>query len=273
MTDIKSMGLYRNVDRILADLAAAGVASDGPIKVDDLTAYDQYHYEGTDAVDDAIAALDAGPGSRVLDVGSGLGGPARYMADRTSSEVTALELQPDLHETATSLTTRCGLDKLVTHVNGNVLADAVPVGAFTGLVSMLCFLHIPERNELFAACAKALAADGTIFIDDYYLKGSLSEAEEQALSETVYCPYLPDLDTYVADLGAAGFSVTTVDDKTNAWTDFVVDRYAAFSAANEELVARYGTETVDGLDQFYRTVAELFTGGGLGGVRLIATRT
>lgn len=272
MTDIKSMGLYRNVDRILADLSAAGLPADGPLSVDDLTSFDQYHYEGTDAVDDAIAAVGIGPDSSVIDVGSGLGGPARYMADRTAAAVTAVELQADLNQTARSLTERCGLADRVTHVNGNFLADVVPADRFTGLVSMLCFLHIPDRAALFASCARAVRRDGRMFIEDYYLRGPLRAEEEQALADTVYCSYLPDLDTYLEDVGQAGFEMLAVDDKTELWTAFVAERYDGFRQAQDELSERYGPETVAGLDQFYRTVADLFAGGGLGGVRLTAVR-
>ena len=51
------MGLYRNLERILADLEHAGLAGDAPLRVDDLVPYDQYHYEGTDAVDAAADLL------------------------------------------------------------------------------------------------------------------------------------------------------------------------------------------------------------------------
>ncbi len=272
MSDIKSMGLYRNVDRILADLAAAGVAADGPLAVADLTPYDQYHYEGTAAVDDAITALDVKPGARLLDVGSGLGGPARYIAERTSASVTALELQSDLNATAEALTARCGLADRVVHVNGDILNNAVPAEEFSGLVSMLCFLHIPDRAALFEACARSLKAGATMFIDDYCLRRPLSRPERQALAETVYCPYLPDLDTYRSDVVGAGFEVLSATDKTDRWTTFVVGRLDEFRAARPGLIERYGADTVDGLDHFYATVAELFAGGGLTGVRLIARR-
>ena len=64
--------------------------------VEQLTPFDNYHYFGTEAVDEAIDVLGLKPGMRVLDIGSGIGGPARYIAERSGAQVTALELQPDL---------------------------------------------------------------------------------------------------------------------------------------------------------------------------------
>ena len=82
-SEIKSMNLYSQVDRVFNDLRAAGIADDAPVDVATLSQFDQYHYFGTDAVDEAIAAAAVSESSRVLDIGSGLGGPARYLADRT----------------------------------------------------------------------------------------------------------------------------------------------------------------------------------------------
>ncbi|MFT7475123.1 MAG: sarcosine/dimethylglycine N-methyltransferase [Verrucomicrobiales bacterium] len=270
MTDIKSMGLYRNVDRILADLASDGFGADDPLSVDDLSKYDQYHYEGTDAVDDAIHAIGVGSESVVLDVGSGLGGPARYIADHTGARVTALELQADLDATAALLTERCGLSAQVEHRNGNVLNGDAPTNTFTGLVSMLCFLHIPDRAKLFTNCAASLRSGGVMFIDDYVELAPLQPAERDALASTVYCTYLPDTTTYVRDVTAAGFTDVEVVDKTAQWTEFVNDRLVLFRANRSALIERYDAPTVDGLDHFYSTVVDLFGGGRLGGLRLIA---
>ncbi|MGI9607419.1 MAG: SAM-dependent methyltransferase [Acidimicrobiales bacterium] len=270
MSDIKAMGLYRDVERILADLDASGLGADAALQVDDLTPFDQYHYESTDAVDDAIAELNLGPSSRVLDIGSGLGGPARYIADRTGSRVTALELQPDLHATAATLTERCELDDWVTHVHGNVLDGAVAPDSFDAIVSMLCFLHIPDRDTLFARCAEALEPGGLMYIDDYVERGELTDREREILATKVHCAYLPNLSTYVGQVEAAGFVVVRTIDKTDAWTRFVTDRLEQFQSRRAELVDRYGTETVDSLDDFYSAVVNLFAAGRLGGLRMVA---
>lgn len=266
------MGLYRNVERIQSDLAASGHGPDTPLTVADLTSYDQYHYEGTDAVDDAARLLGAAPGGHIIDIGSGLGGPARYVAERTGVAVTALELQADFNEVAESLTARCGLADSVTHLCGDVTAGDAPAETFTGLMSMLCFLHIPDRDVLFAECAAALKPGGAMFIDDYYARAPLTDADRTTLNDKVYCPYLPSLDRYVGDVEGAGFVDILTVDKTDDWTTFVVDRLNGFRSARSELVDRYGATTVDELDDFYAAVVDLFTGGRLGGLRLTATR-
>lgn len=270
MADIKTMALYRDVDRIRRDLRAAGFGDGAALTVVDLVPYDQMHYEGTGAVDDGCKYLQAGPGRKILDIGAGIGGPARYIADRTGAHVTALELQADLNASGIELTERCGLQARVSHVAGDFLSGIVPAGQFGGILSMLCFLHIPDRAALLAQCARVLAPGGRIFIDDYVARAELNASERASLADKLYCTYLPPQQVYIADLGKAGFTDIQAVDKTADWKSFVVARLDAFRAQRTAIVERYGAVTCDSLDDFYGTVAGLFTNGRVGGVRITA---
>ncbi len=61
--DIKSMKLYHHVDRVVNELRELGKDETGPLLVDELTAFDQLHYHGTEAVDEAIRAANIAEGS------------------------------------------------------------------------------------------------------------------------------------------------------------------------------------------------------------------
>ena len=134
---IESMPLYVNVDRINHELAALGIGNDEALTPAQLFPFDQYHYHGTDAVHAAAYLLGLGPTSQVLDVGSGLGGPARDLASTIGCHVTALELQRELHALATRLTARCGLGQHITHVCADALTAAFPEATFDAVVSWL----------------------------------------------------------------------------------------------------------------------------------------
>ena len=56
---MKDMRLYDQVERILNELHALGIDDDAPLEVEDLTPFDQYHYHGTEAVDEAARLLGA----------------------------------------------------------------------------------------------------------------------------------------------------------------------------------------------------------------------
>ena len=266
---MKSMKLYANVHRIHNELTALGINPFAALTVDQLTPFDQYHYFGTAALDEALDILKLGPNSRVLDVGSGIGGPARYVAARTGARVTALELQADLHDLGSALTAQCGLHNRVEHVCGDILNGA-PAKDYDAVISFLCFLHIPEKTRLFAACRAALRIGGTMYVEDYCKARTLTADEAADVAVKVQCPTLPWRSDYVADLGAAGFTDVTTTDVAAMWKDFTTSRLTMFRAAGERNVAIHGTETVDGLDDFYATVARLFRDQAIGGLKIIA---
>lgn len=269
---MKTMRLYDQVDRILNELHHLGIDEDSPLSVEDLTPFDQYHYHGTDAVDEAARMLGVDAQTEILEIGSGIGGPARYMAHSTSCKVTALELQPDLSALSEQLTNRCGLANQVEHVCGNVLDKPLNGRSFDAIMSFLVFLHIPPRAELFAVCNEALKPGGSIVIEDYIKLKEPSAQDAEALQVKVQCPYLPDMDTYRNDLEGAGFVSVQIEDMSASWTAFTGERLAAYRARRAHNVEVNGEDLTDGLDDFYATTAELFAKGVVGGVRILAKK-
>ena len=274
MTDdsIKTMKLYARVERVYAELRAAGVGDGDPLPLDVLSRFDQYHYRGAAAVEEGIARLGLASRHHVLDVGAGLGGPARVIADRAGCRVTALELQPDLHETAARLTARAGLEDRVRHRRGDILEGAPPPGGYDALFAWLVFLHIPERARLYRRCHEALGPGGGLYVEDYFERGRFTPEEREALAVKVYCRQLPRLDDLRRDLADAGFVQIEIEDLTASWTGFVAERARTFRAGRAREVALHGEEVFAGLDDFYTSIARLFQGGNLGGVRLVARR-
>lgn len=266
------MKLYHQVERVFRELAELGIGDADPIPIDALAGIDQWHYRGTDSVDEAIDALGLGADKHVLEVGAGIGGPARYLAHRAGCRVTAMELQADLNETAQTLTRRCGLDDRVTHVCGNFLDGLEGAATFDALVSWLTFLHIPDRETLYRRCFEALEPGAFLFAEDYFERGPLTAKERLALQSEVYCEYVPGLADYAAELERAGFVDIELTDMTGDWVPFVKERKESFLAGRERNLRVHGYETVDGLEEFYSTIVGLFEGGNLGGIRVLARK-
>ena len=267
---IKSMKLYHQVERVFNELEALGYEPNDPIDVQKLTAFDQYHYLGTDAVDEAIERLKLCAGMRVLEVGSGIGGPARHIAHSTSCHMTALELQPDLNDTARVLTERCRLSNKVSHVCGDILDGVSEPAGYDALVSWLTFLHIPQRSKLYMRCYQAMSPGAGMYVEDYFARAPLNEDEQGLLAEHVYCNHVPTMDEYRDELAQTGFKHVELIDMTEPWTDFVIARHQSFRENRDRNLTLHGNEIVEGLDHFYTTVVNLFGGGNLGGLRLVA---
>ena len=107
------------VQRIDEALLRAGLA-DGIIGWADLAPLDQFHVRGLAATRELAEALGIA-GAHVLDVGCGLGGPARFLAATHGCHVTGIDLSQPFIEAARMLTERCGLADRATFLQGDAL--------------------------------------------------------------------------------------------------------------------------------------------------------
>jgi len=259
---IAKMYQYR-LPYLWGEIAHLGKAN---LTVPDLIPFDNYHYCGVEAIQIGAAKLGLSSFSHVLDIGSGVGGTARYLAWRYGCRVTGIELQPQFHEAAVKLTQRTGLADRVTFQQGNILEGVE--GQFSGWLSLMVFLHISDRKTLFQQCAKALQRGGKFYIEDYYQEKPLTPEEQTTLAEQVACPYLPSQQEYVAQLEAAGFRNIHFVNVTEVWHQWVRERLDKFQARQAIYKDRYGAEMVASYLHFYQTVVDLFAGGRLGGARI-----
>ena len=267
---ITSVPLYTHTDRIARGLAARGIGPTDPITPEDLYPFDQWHYHGAAAVQDAAARLGLGPASRVLEIGSGVGGPARCLAHTTGCQVTALELQPELNAIATDLTRRCGLSGHITHLCGDALQVPLPDAAFDAVVSWLAILHIPDRPRLCAHIAGALHPGGICTIEDLTMRAPFSAADLHDLRRDVFGVSVTSIDDYIADLRAAGLIDIVAEDLTEDWAPFAIGRWHAWRADRDIHVRAQGEGAYAAQERFYAVIAQLYASGSLGGVRLTA---
>ena len=98
--------------RLKAALVADGTDPDHPT-IDTLAPYDQFHGRGMEATLEIAALMEADASHHLLDVGSGIGGPARFFAHRIGCRVTGIDLTPEFCELATHLTRLTGLEDRV----------------------------------------------------------------------------------------------------------------------------------------------------------------
>lgn len=266
------MKLYQHVERVERELWTRGLGDGAALDTLTLEPLDQLHYHGRSAVIEAISQLGLGPDSRVIDVGAGLGGPARVIAEEGGCRVLAVELQDDLNGLATSLTQRCGLDGRIEHRRADFLSASLPFSEFDALVSWLTFLHIPERETLLTRCYQRLKPAGRILVEDFFARRELSDEEREQLAHEVYCQRLDSLDAYRALIKQAGFEAIDCQTMTESWASFVKSRLVAFRDDRERFERIHGEDAFLALETFYSVMDRLFSSGALGGLRWTARR-
>ena len=139
--------------RILAALRAARDGKTGPITPDALAPLDHFHGRGLKATQEMVALLEPRPGERILDIGGGIGGPARWIAARFGCHVTSLDLTPEFCRAAEELNAATGLSDCVRVVEGSALDLPFAENAFDRAYSENVAMNIEDKRR-FACFAR-----------------------------------------------------------------------------------------------------------------------
>jgi SAM-dependent methyltransferase len=146
---------------ILEALAAAGANLDA-LTIDDLAPADQFHGGGKEATLRLARLAALQPGMRVLDVGGGVGGPARTLAVEFGCRVTTIDVTESFVEAAKLLTVRLGLAGQVTHEVGDALALAFDGGVFDVVWTQNSGMNIADKARLYAGFHRVLRPGGLL---------------------------------------------------------------------------------------------------------------
>src|SRR5258708_3533637 len=167
-------------DKILSALAAQGYDTEH-LLTDQIAAVDEFHIEGRASTVRLIDQMDMHPGLRVLDLGSGLGGPARYLAETYDVTVTGIDLTPELVAVAQSLNRRTGLDGKVEFRLANATKLPFSDASFDRICMNNVGFNIADQQRLLAQGRRVLPHDGIFGIFD-----DLSPQIEHASSPPPY---------------------------------------------------------------------------------------
>jgi MPBQ/MSBQ methyltransferase len=189
---------------ILAGLAALGQDPDN-IDPDVLAAADQLHIGGTDATQSLADGAGLHAGMRVLDVGSGIGGPARYLAHHLGVTVQGVDLTPGSVRTAESLTRRSGLDGHVQFSVASALELPFDDGTFDAATMLHVGMNISNKAGAFREIHRVLKPGGIFALYDIMSMSAGSPTFPLPWASTPATSFLEDRAGYLAALNAAGF--------------------------------------------------------------------
>lgn len=150
--------------RIEAALRAHGART--PLDLDTLSLFDEFHIGGRAATAALLDHLGVTAGSRVLDLGCGLGGPARFIAKTTGAHVTGVDLTPDFVTAAQALTGLALMIDRVRVVQGDILNLPFGLDEFDAAYMIHVGMNIADKAALASSVARVLKPGGTFGIYD-----------------------------------------------------------------------------------------------------------
>ncbi len=162
---LEHYGTHSLTHRVAQALRRAGLERD-ILAWSELAPLDQFHVRGLAASRELATGLNLAQGARLLDVGCGLGGPARYLAAVFGAQVTGIDLNPSFLEVARMLSERSGLGDRVHFQQADALdlpfADASFDHAWTQHVAM----NIADRARFYRSIHRVLKPGGSLAIYD-----------------------------------------------------------------------------------------------------------
>jgi len=201
--------------RVLAALREAN-GPDAPVTVDALAPLDQFHGRGPLATQELVALLKPQAGERLLDIGSGIGGPARWIAAKFDCHVTGVDLTPEFCEAAEALNAETGLGDRVRILNGSALALPVPDATFDAGYSQNVIMNIADKPQFYREAFRALRPGGRLALSNVCAGPAGEPYFPVPWATTAETSFLASPAEMQADLAAAGFEIVDFRDTTAA---------------------------------------------------------
>ncbi len=207
-------GADRIVERILA--AAEHSTKDAiSLPADRLFPYDQLHGRELLATRDHAAMMNPASDTHLLDLGSGIGGPARYFASVFGCRVTGIDLTPQFVAAATELTRLTGLAGTVDFVEGDVAKLPFQSGTFDHAYCFYVGMNLADKPAVMRECSRVLKPGGSLLWTEVTSKAG---EPHYPLPWAVDAPssHVGASDMLADQLREAGFDLVSIDDETDA---------------------------------------------------------
>jgi len=189
----------------------------GPVDASQLAGLDQFHVMGLEATDRLARFAGIESGTNILDAGSGLGGPSRYLASTYGCRVVGVDLSPSFVAVAQLLAQRTGLNVLVSYQAGDLLALPFPDSGFDVVWTQHVVMNFPDRERVYREFRRMLRPGGKLaFFDVLATDASLELHFPVPWAENSETSFLFTQDETSSVLVTAGFTIS-------AWNDVTIE--------------------------------------------------
>ncbi|MCA0928824.1 class I SAM-dependent methyltransferase [Ruegeria profundi] len=203
----------RLIDQIADSLKAAGI-DPKKLRAADFEAIDEFHFRGRQATLQLLEKLELATGANVLDIGSGLGGVTRTIAEESSAKVTGIDLTQELCDAAEIISDWVGLSEQTTFIQGDATKLPFLDSSFDGAVTVHVAMNIPDKLSVYKEARRVLKP-GTRFGIYDILQGEGGDVvypTPWAMNASI--SYLATPKEMASFLQDAGFTILDEEDST-----------------------------------------------------------
>jgi SAM-dependent methyltransferase len=206
---------------VLAALKQAGKDIDH-LTPDDLAPVDEFHGGQRQATIRLADLLGFNGDERVLDIGSGIGGPSRYLASRYGCRVTGIDLTAEFCRVAEMLTRLTGLTEKVSYRQGDALDLPFEDMSFDVVWSQNASMNIADRDRLYSEMHRVLKQGGRLALQEVVAGPGGAPHYPVPWARHADISFLLTPEATRSKLQAAGFRVISWQDSTRtssqSWT-------------------------------------------------------
>jgi sarcosine/dimethylglycine N-methyltransferase len=238
----------------------------------ELSKFDQDHYDGSHAIDVLIDELEISEQLRVLDLCCGIGGTTRYLADKCGCRVTGADLTGTRIEAAAKLSELTRLTDRTEYVTANACEMPFREHSFHIMISQEAFLSIPDKRILFNETRRVLKEGGKIGFTDITALRKVDYQENPSYYEQWNVYDLPTEAQYVKVLENCGFNIIKTKDLSSLWKRILKVRYEMYLSLKEDTEKLFGEEAQKKWDANYKYFVDQYQKNVFGGIRIIAQK-
>lgn len=180
----------------------------------DIAGVDEFHVRGSQ-VSKELAERANIKNAKLLDIGCGIGGPCRMLADEYNCEVTGVDLSKEFIRTATKLSELVGLSDKTNFVCANALELPFEDNVFDVIWTQHVQMNIEDKVKFYSEIKRVLVDNGTFIYYDIFKKGNEEVDYPMPWANESEISFLAKVNDMERILGQIGFQKMESNDESN----------------------------------------------------------
>ncbi|MDQ6904726.1 MAG: methyltransferase domain-containing protein [Bacteroidota bacterium] len=226
---------------------------------EDIAVVDEFHVRGSEVSVELAADAGFTVSTKVLDVGSGIGGPARMIASTYGCEVTGIDLTEEFTRTATLLSKEIGLQNLTTFVQGDALNMPFENESFDVVWTQHVQMNIENKGGFYSEIQRVLKKGGRFIYYDIFSKDQSDIHFPVPWASNVSLSFLITISEFDSILISEGLRKVNTKDQTVQAIEFFTKQVAKKPGENISNISIFhlmGDATAEKLSTLLKNIKE-----------------